>query len=259
MSIDTSSLLYPTNRVNSDLLKRICRLGFFGHTLQIPAQSPVARSPMKHTQSLSNAFDNRSNNHILPDITQNIPNKRVPSYPNLNGTSSSPVEDTDSHADSNTLVVKCEVKTRIPSEWGGHHHLLLYSNNQDSEEHLALVYGNEYESTTLESVRNGETARDRIIRGAKPLENNTSISPPNTKADDSNDGLNNSNEIVLPPPPPLARIHSCCFTGETLGSLRCDCKDQLQEAMRLIGDEQRGVILYLKQEGRGIGLLEKMR
>ncbi|KAJ3351836.1 GTP cyclohydrolase II [Entophlyctis luteolus] len=58
---------------------------------------------------------------------------------------------------------------------------------------------------------------------------------------------------------PLARIHSCCFTGETLGSLRCDCREQLVEAMKMMGKEGRGVILYLIQEGRGIGLQEKMK
>jgi len=59
--------------------------------------------------------------------------------------------------------------------------------------------------------------------------------------------------------PPLARIHSCCFTGETLGSVRCDCREQLVEAMRMMSKEGRGVVLYLIQEGRGIGLMEKLR
>ncbi|KDE06895.1 hypothetical protein MVLG_02783 [Microbotryum lychnidis-dioicae p1A1 Lamole] len=59
--------------------------------------------------------------------------------------------------------------------------------------------------------------------------------------------------------PPLVRIHSECFTGETIGSQRCDCGEQLDEAFRLITLAQRGVIVYLRQEGRGIGLLEKMR
>jgi 3,4-dihydroxy 2-butanone 4-phosphate synthase/GTP cyclohydrolase II len=57
----------------------------------------------------------------------------------------------------------------------------------------------------------------------------------------------------------LTRIHSECFTGDVLGSLRCDCGDQLQRAMHLIGDAGRGVIVYLRQEGRGIGLVDKLR
>lgn len=60
-------------------------------------------------------------------------------------------------------------------------------------------------------------------------------------------------------PPPLVRIHSECLTGDALGSLRCDCGPQLQEAMHRIAVEGRGAILYLRQEGRGIGLGNKIR
>ncbi len=57
----------------------------------------------------------------------------------------------------------------------------------------------------------------------------------------------------------LVRIHSECFTGDVLGSLRCDCGPQLERAMQMIAAEGAGVILYLRQEGRGIGLLDKLR
>jgi 3,4-dihydroxy 2-butanone 4-phosphate synthase/GTP cyclohydrolase II len=57
----------------------------------------------------------------------------------------------------------------------------------------------------------------------------------------------------------LVRMHSKCLTGDTFHSLRCDCRWQLHEAMRLIGDAERGVIVYLDQEGRGIGLLNKLK
>src|ERR1043165_5475824 len=57
----------------------------------------------------------------------------------------------------------------------------------------------------------------------------------------------------------LVRVHSECFTGDVLGSLRCDCGAQLDEAMKLIAKEGAGVIIYLRQEGRGIGLLNKLR
>jgi 3,4-dihydroxy 2-butanone 4-phosphate synthase/GTP cyclohydrolase II len=57
----------------------------------------------------------------------------------------------------------------------------------------------------------------------------------------------------------LTRVHSECFTGDVLGSMRCDCGPQLDAAMRLIAEEGRGVVLYMRQEGRGIGLLEKLR
>ena len=59
--------------------------------------------------------------------------------------------------------------------------------------------------------------------------------------------------------PPLARLHSECLTGDVFGSLKCDCGLQLKEALRLIGEAGGGVLLYLRQEGRGIGLANKLR
>jgi GTP cyclohydrolase II len=58
---------------------------------------------------------------------------------------------------------------------------------------------------------------------------------------------------------PLVRIHSECFTGDLLGSLRCDCGEQLRGAIRRISEHGAGVVLYLAQEGRGIGLVNKLR
>jgi GTP cyclohydrolase II len=68
--------------------------------------------------------------------------------------------------------------------------------------------------------------------------------------------------IIGEPPkdsPVLARIHSECFTGDLLGSLRCDCGDQLRGAIAEIGKQGQGILLYLAQEGRGIGLVNKLR
>ena len=59
--------------------------------------------------------------------------------------------------------------------------------------------------------------------------------------------------------PVLCRVHSECLTGDTFGSLRCDCGEQLHEAMRRIEEKGRGVLLYLRQEGRGIGLMNKLK
>jgi GTP cyclohydrolase II len=58
---------------------------------------------------------------------------------------------------------------------------------------------------------------------------------------------------------PLLRIHSQCFTGEMLGSLRCDCRDQLESAMETIAAEGCGLVIYEYQEGRGIGLMAKLQ
>jgi len=94
---------------------------------------------------------------------------------------------------------------RLPTLWG-EFQLCLYTNNQDSKEHLALVMGDVRRRTGV-----------------------------------------------------LTRIHSECFTGDVLGSLRCDCGEQLERALQKIGESGRGVIVYLRQEGRGIGLLNKLR
>ena len=59
--------------------------------------------------------------------------------------------------------------------------------------------------------------------------------------------------------PVLVRVHSSCFTGDILGSLRCDCGEQLHKAMEMVQNEGKGVILYMNQEGRGIGLLNKLK
>lgn len=68
-------------------------------------------------------------------------------------------------------------------------------------------------------------------------------------------------EIGTPPRDgtPLVRLHSACFTGDVLGSLKCDCGPQLHAALDAMGQQNAGVLLYLNQEGRGIGLANKMR
>jgi 3,4-dihydroxy 2-butanone 4-phosphate synthase / GTP cyclohydrolase II len=64
---------------------------------------------------------------------------------------------------------------------------------------------------------------------------------------------------IGPEDEPLVRVHSQCLTGDILGSLRCDCRDQLNHALRRIEEEGKGVVLYMRQEGRGIGLANKLK
>ncbi len=64
---------------------------------------------------------------------------------------------------------------------------------------------------------------------------------------------------LRPDEPTLVRVHSECLTGDTFGSLRCDCGDQLETALKLIQEEGKGVLLYMRQEGRGIGLANKIK
>lgn len=209
------------------------------------------------------------------------------------------------------LIVKCHVRTRIPTPHG-HVFLYLYKNNHDDKEHLAFVADQAQmdalpgeagpssapflRSETLDSQwRPDETEMERIVRGAyvgrltkdtvTPSVPGLPHATPNLSRRSSSDGSRSINGLSTVHPhhhvrssgieehleeeaeedlenerePPLVRIHSECFTGETIGSQRCDCGEQLDEAFRLITEVGRGVVVYLRQEGRGIGLLEKMR
>ena len=207
--------------------------------------------------------------------------------------------------------VQCMARTRVPTPHG-EVFLHLYHNDLDTKEHLAIVHDpiqlssevraqapagrKQIISRTLNAKwREGETDMERVVRGAyvgrlqpgnedrastPQASTSTSSIPENVVVDDEADDI-----------PPLVRIHSECYTGETIGSMRCDCGEQLDEAMRLIALPQslpssrksrpesplasaypspamsdaspevpgRGVVVYLRQEGRGIGLLEKIR
>jgi 3,4-dihydroxy 2-butanone 4-phosphate synthase/GTP cyclohydrolase II len=104
-----------------------------------------------------------------------------------------------------TLVHRA-VEARLPSHFGGEFKAIVYANDVDKHEHLALVKGD--------------------------------IDP--------------DKEIMV-------RVHSECLTGDVFGSDRCDCGSQLQAAMRMVSEAGAGVILYMRQEGRGIGLINKLK
>jgi 3,4-dihydroxy 2-butanone 4-phosphate synthase/GTP cyclohydrolase II len=103
-------------------------------------------------------------------------------------------------------LVRRVAVTKLPTSYGGDFTAILYANDIDRMNHIALVKGD-------------------------------------IKLDD---------EV-------LVRVHSECLTGDVFGSMRCDCGEQLQNAMKMIDNEGRGVILYMRQEGRGIGLKNKIK
>ncbi|KAF3088627.1 GTP cyclohydrolase II, variant 2 [Orbilia oligospora] len=148
--------------------------------------------------------------------------------------------------------VKCQVRARIPRNGGGEIFLHLYTNNIDNKEHLAIVFGDVIRSKSLDAPQENETEMVRMTRGAYTGR----LYPGRTSS-----AALSPNQVVQPPenPIPLVRIHSECYTGETAWSARCDCGEQLDEAARLMTLEGNGVVVYLRQEGRGIGLAEKLK
>ncbi|KAH1749847.1 hypothetical protein KXX56_001573 [Aspergillus fumigatus] len=184
--------------------------------------------------------------------------------------------------------VECIVRARIPTTTGAEMFLHLYHNDLDNKEHLAIVFGNTIRSRSLDKIRPGETEMDRMIRGAyvgKLRPGRVSSWYDEEKAEEAASpeaGGAVSSPHTLPrsslKEAPLVRIHSECYTGETAWSARCDCGEQLDEAARLMSlpmetlaeaasppdgavpsNAAGGVIVYLRQEGRGIGLGEKLK
>lgn len=174
----------------------------------------------------------RLSTEILPDTTPGTPIKGLAELPN----------------------VFCESRARIPTTTGAEIFLHLYKNDFDDKEHLAIVFGQDIKSETLFAPRPNESEQDRMTRGAY----DGKLYPGRTTShldDDSNsNGTSASSDDDT-----LVRIHSECYTGETAWSARCDCGEQLDEAARLMAKEGKGVIVYLRQEGRGIGLSEKLK
>ncbi|KAI9280115.1 GTP cyclohydrolase II-domain-containing protein [Sporodiniella umbellata] len=167
----------------------------------------------------------------------------------------------------NDIKIQCQVRARIPTTEGGEMYLYLYKNNQDNKEHLAIVYGEDIRSQSLDTMWENETVMNRIVRGAYygKLEEVVSDECRSlTLTKDQEAYLEEQQrkaklEWKISSEAPLVRIHSECFTGETVHSARCDCGEQLDSAMEQMQAAGRGVIVYLRQEGRGIGLLEKLK
>ncbi|KAK3935585.1 hypothetical protein QBC46DRAFT_397165 [Diplogelasinospora grovesii] len=160
--------------------------------------------------------------------------------------------------------VECIVRARIPTTTGAEMFLHLYTNNVDNKEHLAIVFGGKIRSKSLDAVREGETEMDRLVRGAYtgrlyPGRTASGLTGPTASGSGKEEEAAPEHDS---PVSPLVRIHSECYTGETVWSARCDCGEQLDEAARLMSlpsNRAGGIIIYLRQEGRGIGLGEKLK
>jgi GTP cyclohydrolase II len=114
--------------------------------------------------------------------------------------------------------------------------------------------------SATEITRERDAPRARIVSRAKlPLDGMPETQIVAFRASD--DGQEHVALVIGAPggQPPLVRLHSECLTGDVFGSLKCDCGPQLREALRIIGSAGGGVLLYLRQEGRGIGLANKLR
>ena len=109
------------------------------------------------------------------------------------------------------------------------------------------------------SEANRSPSVDMVARAKLPLDDMPDTQIVAFRASD--DGQEHVALIVGAPggKPPLVRLHSECLTGDVFGSLKCDCGPQLKEALKIIGQSGGGVLLYLRQEGRGIGLANKLR
>ena len=114
-------------------------------------------------------------------------------------------------------------------------------------------------SVPLDEIRDAQASVEIVARAALPLDDLPPTQIVAFRASD--DGQEHVALLVgaFGGKPPLVRLHSECLTGDVFGSLKCDCGPQLKEALRIIAGEGGGVLLYLRQEGRGIGLANKLR
>jgi 3,4-dihydroxy 2-butanone 4-phosphate synthase/GTP cyclohydrolase II len=111
----------------------------------------------------------------------------------------------------------------------------------------------------IEYRRNTEKLVDRVATAQLPTEYGNFTAHVYSCPSQNREHLALVMGRISPNRPTLVRVHSQCLTGDTLHSIRCDCREQLESAMRKVAEKGEGVILYLSQEGRGIGLTNKIR
>lgn len=250
------------------------------HTSHNPSQDTHSASPSASLQNptprrLSAADSSLSApSYNTPPAT---PPLKVVSQTKVSVTSSAVLSPAKKHTGKpveKDSVAWCTARARIPTPDGSEYFLHIYENSMDKKEHLAFVFGDQIRSQSLDRVQPNETETDRVKRGAYTgrlvssvqNENQTMITTTNitasTTATPEDSVMEDTTTIEVAESvttAPLVRIHSECFTGEIGHSARCDCGEQLDEAIRLMKAEGAGVVVYLRQEGRGIGLGEKLK
>lgn len=126
-------------------------------------------------------------------------------------------------------------------------------SNSTDQQHYLLDY-------VKECAENNESPCVRIVASANlPTRFGTFVITAFYNDQDGEDHVAITKGEIAGQEEVLTRIHSECLTGDALGSLRCDCRDQLITSLEMIEKEGRGVILYMRQEGRGIGLINKIK
>lgn len=236
---------------------------------------PQPATSRNNGSSLPDLNGTKTHKHYVPDVTKIPIVTPRPSSTNLPlssrpvGTPQPPPVITQDMRDQTNLpdelpVVKCVARARIPTTHGPDIFLHLYENNVDNKEHLAIVFGEDIRSRSLFKQRPGETQQDRMTRGAYIGK----LAPGRNDADNDIDNnrqlkFDKQGNLVIDEltysNPTLVRIHSECYTGETAWSARCDCGEQFDQAGKIMGENGHGCMVYLRQEGRGIGLGEKLK
>ncbi|KAI5801594.1 GTP cyclohydrolase II-domain-containing protein [Peziza echinospora] len=235
------------------------------HDPALNSPRPLSRASSHTTMSRTQSLIEES--QVPPCLLSPAftPPTSAPGTPSLLGVSTAGQTHTNPNLMKDLPEVNCVVRARIPTTTGTEIFLHLYQNNIDNKEHLAIVFGDKIRSKSLDAPREGETEMDRMIRGAYtgrlfPGRMSSLVKPDSQGQDGNSSAPSHISEAQKRMTAPLVRIHSECYTGETAWSARCDCGEQLDEAARLMAmDPAGGVIVYLRQEGRGIGLGEKLK
>ncbi|MBF0370995.1 MAG: bifunctional 3,4-dihydroxy-2-butanone-4-phosphate synthase/GTP cyclohydrolase II [Magnetococcales bacterium] len=200
-----------TIEVAIDEKSTACDLARPGHVFPLVAREGGVLVRAGHTEAsvdLARLAGRKSAAVICEILKDDGSMARVPdlmTFAREKGLKIATIADLISYRTDNECLVHRAVETRLPSFYGGEWRLVVFQNDVDDFQHVALIKG-EIDSDT----------------------------------------------------PVMVRVHSECLTGDMFGSLRCDCGDQLHTAMEQIGADGNGVIVYLRQEGRGIGLINKM-